>query len=100
MAGRARDGRDRRGHVLVRLARDRARRIKDGRDRDGSFSFPGRRSRGKGRGVHANATHAAMAAESSRSAGRRAFRRVVHAPARLTADWHGKTIVRSAWWTV
>ena len=52
MAGRSRHGRDRGGNILARFARDRARRIEDGGNRDGSFLFSGGRSRGKGRRVH------------------------------------------------
>ena len=96
MAGRARHGRDRSGHILARLARDRARRIENRRHRDGSFPFSGRRSCGKGRRVHANATHVAVAPESGRSAGRCALRRLVHASARFAFDRKGEAIERSA----
>ena len=40
------------GYILVRLARDRARRIENRRHRDGGFLFSSGRPRGKGRRVH------------------------------------------------
>ena len=55
-----------------------------------------RRVTRKGRRVHANATHVAMARESGRSAGRRAFRRLVHASARFAPHCEGEGIKRSA----
>ena len=86
MAGRARHGRNRGGHILVRFAGDRARRIEDGGDRDRSFLFSGGRSRRKRRRVHQHATALAMAREGGRSSGRLAVRRVVHASTRVAVD--------------